>query len=106
MYSYVERVKVQIQSGELATGGTANLEGVGGVSGSILKRMEILEKTMQLRKVSGELNQGHPKIHRDKQTDTIKLEDTLVDFMDIMVNMNSRISNQYNQVKTSMLELE
>ena len=39
-------------------------------------------------------------------TDSIKLEETLIDYMEIIVSMNSKLNSHINSTKLSLGELE
>lgn len=47
-----------------------------------------------------------PRIIRDKTTDQIKLEDTLVDYMEIIITLNAKVNNHVHSTKMSMRELD
>ena len=66
---------------------------------NLIKRVEILERALQVKRASSEDDVLQPKIVRDKNTDAIKLEDTLIDYMEIIVNMNAKLNNHIQSTK-------
>lgn len=47
-----------------------------------------------------------PKIIKDNMTNQIKLEDTLLDYMEIIISLNAKLNSHVNTTKLSIRELE
>lgn len=48
----------------------------------------------------------HPKIIKDKVTNTIKLEETLIDYMEIIISLNQKLNNHISTTRTDLHSLE
>jgi len=55
---------------------------------------------------SGGGDNFQPRIIKDKMTDQIKLEDTLIDYMEIIISMNAKLNNHIHGTKMSLRELD
>lgn len=94
--------------------------GLGAVAGgietdmSMVRRVELLEQRLAMDKAQGsslshlvgDPDNIQPRIIRDKTTDQIKLEETLVDYMEIIITLNAKVNNHVHSTKMSMRELD
>ena len=83
LYGHIEKVRRDVKSSDFDGDGFNP-----GVDSNVLKRLEIVEKQLQLRKVADTVGTAQPKIFRDKQTSAIKVEDTILDMMKIFAEIN------------------
>lgn len=55
---------------------------------------------------AGSLEDAQPRIIKDKMTDQIRIEDTLVDYMEIINGLNAKMNNHIHSTKVSLRDLE
>ena len=55
------------------------------------------------REDRGGADNFQPRIIKDKMTDQIKLEDTLIDYMEIIISMNAKLNNHIQGSRSTML---
>ena len=96
LYQYIEKTKQE-------------LKGVGGDM-SILRRLELLEQRSNINHAQSQpsnyIGDMAPKIIKDNMTNQIKLEDTLLDYMEIIISLNAKLNSHVNTTKLSIREME
>jgi len=86
--------------------------GGGDVDPNIMRRLELLENKVMTDSNSGGQLRGNalsdiqPRIIKDKKTDQIKLEDTLLDYMEIIISLNQKMNNHIQTTKLDLQGLE
>ena len=84
---------------------------------ALIRRIELLETRLDAgagagggglaaREDRGGADNFQPRIIKDKMTDQIKLEDTLIDYMEIIISMNAKLNNHIHGTKLSLRELD
>ena len=101
LYQYIEKSKKNMVPG----GG-----GGGDVDPNILRRLELVENRV-MQDHEGQLRADHaseikPRIIKDKKTNQIKLEDTLLDYMEIIISLNQKMNNHIQTTKLDLQGLE
>ena len=87
--------------------------GGGGVSAEMIRRIEMLEQKAAMAPTmgTGGGNQSfpddvQPRIIKDKMTDQIRIEETLVDYMEIINGLNAKLNNHIHSTKVSLRDVE
>lgn len=87
----------------------------GGYDTDVIRRIELLEQRVSMGSAmggggtAGLQNIGEdvqPRIIKDKMTDQIRIEETLVDYMEIINGLNAKINNHIHSTKVSLRDVE
>lgn len=116
LYAYVEKTKKEMRGGSTVESSpimpskALNFNSNGNADTTLLERIEKIERNLSIKGAAGKKSTSaageQPKIIRDAMTDSIKLEETLIDYMEIIVSMNSKLNSHINSTKLSLGELE
>lgn len=107
LYQYIEKTKKEL-NGQVAGSAGAGVE----VDITLLKRIERLESRMNLEEEHSEVRTYtknehlEPRIVKDQLTNQVNVEDSLIQYMDLLIALNAKLNNHVSSTKLSVRELE